>query len=134
MAPKAKEGLLDLAKWLLIPALTAVITATYAVGSFRSDFKALEGRIGADRSYAEQNLSNAIAMRRADQALLQQKDSELERSLIVMQTAQKEVISIMQGLAKDNASFREEAIRRLTQLDERMGYLAKNVEELKQRR
>lgn len=134
MAPKSKEGLLDLAKWLLIPTLTAIVTATYAVGSFRSDFKALENKIGADRSYAEQNLSNAIAMRRADQALLQQKDSELERSLIVMQTAQKEVISIMQGLAKDNASFREEAIRRLTMLDERMGYLAKNVEELKQRR
>lgn len=134
MAPQAKHDLMDLAKWLLIPALTALVTATYAVGSFKGDFKTLELRVAETRMVSEQSLSNAIAMRKADQALLQQKDSELEKSILAMQSAQREVIQIVSGLAKDNAAFREEAIRRLTSLDERIGYLSKNLEDIRLRR
>jgi len=134
MAPKAKDDLMDLAKWLLIPLLTALVTATYAVGSFKGDFKTLELRVAEQHQISEQNLSNAVAMRKADQALLSQKDIELERSVLAMQGAQREVIQIVSGLAKDNAAFREEAIRRLTSLDERMGYLSKNLEDIRMRR
>lgn len=94
----------------------------------------LDERVKANRETAETALAAAVTLRKADQALLVQKDAELERSLLLMQTAQKEVIAIMQGLAKDNAAFREEAIRRLTSLDERIGYLAQSVNEIKQRK
>lgn len=94
----------------------------------------LDERVKANRETAETALTAAITLRKADQALLVQKDAELERSLLLMQTAQKEVIAIMSGLAKDNASFREEAIRRLTSLDARIGYLAESVNEIKQRK
>lgn len=94
----------------------------------------LDERVKANRETAETALTAAVTLRKADQALLVQKDAELERSLLLMQTAQKEVIAIMSGLAKDNASFREEAIRRLTSLDARIGYLAESVNEIKQRK
>ena len=87
----------------------------------------------SNRESAETALTAAITLRKADQALLAQKDAELERGFLLTQTAQKELIAIVQGLAKDNASFREEAIRRLTTLDERMGYLTTSVNEIKQR-
>jgi hypothetical protein len=94
----------------------------------------LDERVVANQRASDTALTVAVTLRKADQALLVQKDMELERSLVLMQSAQKEVVSIMQGLAKDNASFREEAIRRLTTLDERMSYLAESVKELKPRR
>lgn len=134
MAPQAKATIWEALKWLLIPVLSAIVTASYAVGTFKGDFSRIEARVDANRQAQEQSLTNAIALRKADQALLIQKDVELERSLVIMQTAQKEVIAIMQGLAKDNASFREEAIRRLTTLDERIGYLAKSIEDIRYRK
>jgi hypothetical protein len=111
-----------------------VIAAILSAGSTAVLASRLDERVKSNREAAETSLNAAVALRRADQALLIQKDIELERSLLLMQTAQKEVVSIMQGLAKDNAAFREEAIRRLTTLDERMGYITKNIEELRSRR
>jgi hypothetical protein len=111
-----------------------IIAAILSVGSTMVLASRLDERVQANRDSATMSLASAVELRKADQALLIQKDSEMEKSLLLMQTAQKEVIAIMSGLAKDNASFREEAIRRLTTLDTQMGYLVKNIEELKQRR
>ena len=127
MAPTLKNSVSEIARAVIIAGiLTACSTIVLA--------SRLEERVRSNRESAETALTAAITLRKADQALLVQKDAELERSLLLMQTAQKEVIAIMSGLAKDNASFREEAIRRLTSLDERIGYLAQSLNEIKQRK
>ena len=127
MAPALKNTASEVIRSIVI---ALVLTA----GSAIVLASRLEERVKSNREASEMALTAAITLRKADQALLVQKDAELERSLLLMQTAQKEVIAIMQGLAKDNAAFREEAIRRLTSLDERIGYLARSVNEIKQRK
>jgi len=127
MAPVLKNSVSEIARAVIIARILTACSSVLLASR-------LDERVKANREAAEISLNAAVALRKADQALLVQKDAEMERSLILMQTAQKEVIAIMSGLAKDNAAFREEAIRRLTTLDERMGYLVRNLEDLKQRR
>jgi hypothetical protein len=127
MAPVLKNSVSEIARAVIIAGILTACSSVLLASR-------LDERVKANREAAEISLNAAVALRKADQALLVQKDAEMERSLILMQTAQKEVIAIMSGLAKDNAAFREEAIRRLTTLDERMGYLVRNLEDLKQRR
>ena len=127
MAPTLKNSVSEIARAVIIAGiLTACSTIVLA--------SRLEERVRSNRESAETALTAAITLRKADQALLAQKDAELERGFLLTQTAQKELIAIVQGLAKDNASFREEAIRRLTSLDARIGYLAESVNEIKQRK
>ena len=127
MAPVLKNSVSEIARAVIIAGiLTACSTIVLA--------SRLDERVKANHEASERALAAAVALRRSDQALLVQKDTELERSFLLTQTAQKELIAIVQGLAKDNASFREEAIRRLTTLDERMGYLATSVNEIRQRK
>ena len=110
MTAQAKNQLFEFVKWLLIPALTAIVTAAYAVGTFKGDFSRLDDKVVANRSHAEQSLANAVSVRKA----------EMEARIIPVETAYKtqgEALRELVSLARENAKGNEQVLVRIAKIE-----------------
>ena len=120
MAPQAKSTILDLVRWLLLPALSAVVSAAYAVGTFRGDYKQLEARIEEHRRANEMSLSTAISVRKADQAAI---ITDLEATKAIL----RDTVPILKELSKGQSETKEAVAR----LEVSVSYLTKSIDEMK---
>ena len=120
MTANVKNQLLEVVKWLLIPALTALVTATYAVGTFNSDFRALSRQVEANRQEGQKDLANAISVRKADQAVML---ADLEATKEIL----RNTVPILKELSKGQGETKEAVAR----LEVSVSYLTKSIDELK---
>lgn len=120
MTASAKNQLVEALKWLLIPTLTALATASFAVGTFNSEHKALSNRLESYKSETAKDLSNAISMRKADQAVMLA-DLEATKSIL------RDTVPILKELSKGQGETKEAVAR----LEVSVSYLTKSIDELK---
>lgn len=127
MAPQLKSTIGEWSRVLIIPILSGLVTAAFAVGTFKSDFKALENRVEENRLAHISDLSNAISMRKADSRVIEQRITDGENRDAAINSAFRDMMIIIKESARDSAATKEAVAR----LEVTVSYLAKGQDEIK---
>lgn len=120
MAPQLKHSISEWSRVLIIPILSGLVTAAFAIGTFKSDFKALEGRVEENRQVAALDLSNAVSMRKTEQHALENQDAMINSAI-------RDMMIVIKESARDSAATKEAVAR----LEVTVSYLAKGQDEIK---
>lgn len=120
MAPQLKHSISEWSRALIIPILSGLVTAAFAIGTFKSDFKALEGRVEENRQVAALDLSNAVSMRKTEQHSLENQDAMINSAI-------RDMMIVIKESARDSAATKEAVAR----LEVTVSYLAKGQDEIK---
>lgn len=125
MTAQAKNTMLEWLKWLLLPALGAAFTFGALGSTIRGDLSRLDARVDTEARIAFQGLSNAISVRKAEQAAA-------IAPIIQDVESQKQVMREMAEVLKTLASGQKVTNETMARFDERLTYLAKGQDEIKQ--
>ncbi len=120
MAPQLKHSISEWSRILIIPILSGLVTAAFAIGTFKSDFKALEGRVEENRQVAALDLANAVSMRKTEQHALENQDAMINSAI-------RDMMIVIKESARDSAATKEAVAR----LEVTVSYLAKGQDEIK---
>ena len=120
MAPQLKHSISEWSRALIIPILSGLVTAAFAIGTFKSDFKALEGRVEENRQVAALDLANAVSMRKTEQHALENQDAMINSAI-------RDMMIVIKESARDSAATKEAVAR----LEVTVSYLAKGQDEIK---
>ena len=121
MSTRTKDFLWDMVKVVGASIIGALFGVVVSASTIKSDLRAVESEVRANKYTAAQDLANAVEMRKKDQALLEQSIKEVLPALKALADGQKESAS--------NQAKTTEAIARLEVTG---SYLAKGQDEIKQ--
>lgn len=126
MTSQARSTWKEFTKILLIPAISGLVTAAFAVGQFKTEFKTLERTVEVNKQDASKDLTNAISIRRA----------EVEARIVPVESAYKaqgEALRELVSLARENAKGNEQVLVRIAKIEGKLdAYGEKLTEHIKE--